>query len=207
VTAVKSALIASWALAACLSTQPARAGGPGDEPLAGALDVAGTRLVLNGAGLARRYFFDVYAIGLYLPAAGSSVEQVLSCDGARRIAIRLLRDVSGDDFRQAMAEASEAASHAEEPPPPERVARLLDGLGRTLASRPQGLRKGDRLTLDWVPGTGVVVEINRASVAAPVHDKGFYEALLNVWLGGHSRDPALRRRLLGAQADTAGTNM
>jgi len=65
-----------------------------------AADVAGVRLpdedqklVLNGAGLRKRAFFDVYVIGLYLPERKSAASDVVNAPGAKRVLIHMMRDV------------------------------------------------------------------------------------------------------------------
>jgi len=66
---------------------------------ASAAEVAGVRiedktrvgnadLALNGAGLRKRAFFQVYAIGLYLPQKSSSAAAVLEQPGPKRVAIQ-----------------------------------------------------------------------------------------------------------------------
>jgi Chalcone isomerase-like len=148
--------------------------------------VAGQLLKLNGAGLALRLVFKIYAISLYLPEPKNTVEAVLNADGPRRIAILMLRDVSGEDFSQALAESPAAKGQTG-----------LMQVGMTIAAQPRGLRKGDRLTLDWVPGTGTVIELNERPLTRPIGDRNFYNALLNVWLGATPADPSLKPKLLG----------
>jgi hypothetical protein len=53
------------------------------------------------------------------------------------------------------------------------------------------------LTLDWVPGVGAVVALNRKPLAAPLRSRAVYDALLLVWLGEKPTDPALKASLLG----------
>jgi hypothetical protein len=148
--------------------------------------VAGKVLRLNGAGLSLRMIFKVYAISLYLAEPKNTVEAVLNADGPRRIAILMLRDVSGEDFSQALAESPAATAESG-----------LMQVGMTIAAQPQGLRKGDKLTLDWVPGTGTVIELNERPLTRPIADKNFYNALLNVWLGAKPIDSSLKPKLLG----------
>jgi hypothetical protein len=149
--------------------------------------VAGKILKLNGAGLSLRMIFRVYAISLYLAEPKNTVEAVLNADGPRRIAILMLRDVSGEDFSQALAES-----------PAAKVEAGLMQVGMTIAAQPHGLRKGDKLTLDWVPGTGTVIELNDRRLTQPIADRNFYNALLNVWLGAKPIDSSLKTKLLGS---------
>ena len=62
--------------------------------------VGSSDLVLNGAGLRKRVFFQVYAIGLYLPQKSSSAGAAIDQPGAKRVAIHMLRDVGADDFSE-----------------------------------------------------------------------------------------------------------
>jgi hypothetical protein len=77
---------------------------------AGAVDTAmvvGRNLVLNGAGLRTRLLFEVYVASLYLPAKVSAAAAVLKAE-PRRIEIRMLCEVGGDDFLEAMWRCSTA---------------------------------------------------------------------------------------------------
>ena len=55
--------------------------------------VGTSELTLNGAGLRKRAFFQVYAIGLYVPQKASSAQALLEQPGPKRVAIHMLRDV------------------------------------------------------------------------------------------------------------------
>jgi len=156
--------------------------------------VAGKDLKLNGAGLSLRLVFKVYAISLYLAEPRKTAEEVLNSDGPRRLAILMLRDVSGEEFGRAMADS--VAEHGDG----SSAAPLDNGVlrvGLSIAAQARGLRKGDRLTMDWVPGVGAVIELNQRPLIAPIPDKRFYTALLSVWLGAKPSDPALKTKLLG----------
>lgn len=155
--------------------------------------VAGKNLKLNGAGISFRLIFKIYAMGLYLPDHKATIQDVLATDGPRRLVITMLRDVSGEDFNEAIINfvSTEAGSMQ---------AKSIDHvmlLGKAIASQPKGLRKGDTLTMDWVPGTGTVIELNKKPLVEPMRDIAFYNALLNIWLGDKPADPALKTKLLG----------
>lgn len=156
--------------------------------------VAGKHLRLNGAGISFHLFFRVYAMGLYLLDHRSTVEDVLASNGPRRLFIALLRDVSGGDFEERVLHS---ISNDGGTTPADIAARMLQ-LAKAISSQPQGLRKGDTLTLDWVPGTGTVIELNKRRLTEPVPDIAFYNALLNIWLGDKPTDPALKVKLLGS---------
>lgn len=185
-------------LCGCLLTLPtARAATLEGVALDDAVQVAGRRLQLHGAGISRSWLLRVYAIALYLPERSASLAEVRQTEGPRRIAIALMRDVSAEDFRSAITDQLRG-----DDPGVDRA--VLQGPARQLVQavghRPQGLHQGDLLTLDWVPGTGTVVELNHQPFIEPVPGRAFYDALLAVWLGEQVTDTTLRAQLLGAPA-------
>jgi hypothetical protein len=153
----------------------------------------GAQLVLNGAGLRKRAFFQVYAMGLYLPAKKSSAAEVLSLAGPKRVAIRMLRDVGADQFAEALAEGvrqnhSEADAKALEP--------RLKELTAIMAEMKEA-KKGMSIALDWLPGEGTQVQIEGKPAGKPISGEDFYRGLLRVWLGEDPVQADLKRALLG----------
>lgn len=165
-----------------------------------AAQVAGKNLKLNGGGISMRLVFKVYAMGLYLLDRRRTAEDVLTSDGPRRLMIAMLRDVDAEEFDDAvlrfMADDANRGDEAKA-----RIAQQMAQLGAAIARQPGGLRKGDLLTLDWVPGTGTVVELNKRALIPPPRDIAFYNALLNIWIGDKPADPLLKTRLLGRSVD------
>jgi len=162
--------------------------------LATVAQVGGKSLRLNGAGISFRLVFKVYAMGLYLPDTRGTVPEILALPGPRRLSIAMLRDVSGEEFDEKVMRYVSADGGVLQPGV---TAHMLE-LANAISSQPQGLRKGDRLTLDWVPGTGTVIELNKKPLTEPIPEMAFYNALLNIWLGEKPADPALKARLLGS---------
>lgn len=162
---------------------------PGDAPVR----VAGQSLRLNGVGVSSRLMFRIYAMGLYLPARRDSMQDIVSRDEPRRLVIRMLRDVDGGTFNQMLMDYADSKNGAL---PPQVIGPLLH-LARLIGSQPQGLRNGDVLTFDWVPGTGTVVELNQKAVTEPLRGTNVYHALLDIWLGDQPADPGLKTKLLG----------
>ena len=153
----------------------------------------GPPLVLNGAGLRRRVFFDVYAMGLYLPAKKTDAADVLSLSGPKRVAIRMLRDVDADQFADALAEGirqnhSEADAKALGPRLNELTAIMLEM---------KQAKKGMSIALDWVPGTGTLVQIEGKPAGKAIPGEDFYRGLLRIWLGEDPVQADLKKVLLG----------
>ena len=149
-------------------------------------------LVLNGAGLRKRVFFQVYAIGLYLPKKTSSAEEAVSLAGPKRVAIHMLRDVGADTFINALAEGirenhSEAEAKALEP--------KVKVLGDTMATLKEA-KKGMAITLDW-NGKATQMTVDGKAAGQPIEGDDFYRALLRIWLGEKPVQDDLKKALLG----------
>ena len=154
----------------------------------------GTALVLNGAGIRNAFFLDVYAVGLYLPRRTPSAAEAIDGTGARRVAIRLLRDVSARRFSDAL-ESGLRGNHSEAQM--EQLAPRIQQL-RDIMSELGVARAGMRIDLDMLPGIGTVVTIDGRPRGAPIPGEDFYRALLKNWLGERPVSAELKRALLGA---------
>ena len=150
-------------------------------------------LTLNGAGLRKRAFFQVYAIGLYLPEKKTVSSEVLAATGPKRVAMHMLRDVEADQFAGALADGikdnhNEAEAKALEP----RV-KLLAAIMMEIKEA----KKGMRITLDWLPAAGTQVTLDGRPLGAPIPGEDFYRALLRIWLGEKPVQDDLKKALLG----------
>jgi len=96
---VARAAATRWSSAACAAlalaiSQPAQAR-DGTDGLSDSALVAGRELRLNGAGVGMRVIFKVYAMGLYVAERKRTAAEVMASNEPRRLAMALLRDVSG----------------------------------------------------------------------------------------------------------------
>ncbi len=157
--------------------------------------VGGQALKLNGAGVRTKVIFKVYALGLYLPEKKTSLADVQAVHGARRLHIGLLRDLTSEEFGDAFMKGLNANTDQAERT---RLLPQTKAFGEMFASIP-GLKKGDTLLVDWVPGTGTVCTLNGKKIGETVQDVAFYNAILRIWLGEHPADEALKPKLLGGK--------
>ena len=151
--------------------------------------VSGTALKLNGAGLRKRAFFQVYAIGLYV--ADRKLDLV-SQPGPKRVAIHMLRDVDADTFTEALVDGmrpnhDEATMKALEP----RIAQLSAIMGELKEAK-----EGMNIALDLV-GSETRILINGKQAGRAIAGEDFYRALLRVWLGENPVQDDLKKSLLG----------
>jgi hypothetical protein len=155
--------------------------------------VAGKDLKLNGAGMRTKFVIKVYAAGLYLPEKKTNVADILKQEGPRRVTLQMARDISSDDFGKAFMDGlNENMDKAEK----QRIVAQIGKMGELFASV-DGLKKGDVLHLDWIPGTGTQCELNGKKLGEPIPDVNFYNAILRIWLGDKPVDRSLKPALLG----------
>jgi Chalcone isomerase-like len=156
------------------------------------LSDAGPDLVLNGAGVRTRVFFRVYVGALYLQRKQASVDAVLADPGPKRVAMHLLRDLTAEQLFSALKEGL-ADNH-----PPDQLAKFepqvkqLEGI----FSAVKAARTGDLILLDYLPGAGTRVMVNRDDKGT-VPGEDFNRALLRIWLGEKPVDGSLKRAMLG----------
>lgn len=154
--------------------------------------VENASLTLNGAGLRKRLFFQVYAMGLYLPQKAAAAGEAIGAAGPKRIAIHMLRDVGAEQFTEALADGiranhSEAEAQALEPRVRE-LAAIMAEVGQA--------KKGMAIALDWT-GSATRVRIDGKPAGSPIVGEDFYRGLLRIWLGERPVQEDLKKALLG----------
>jgi hypothetical protein len=155
--------------------------------------VSNSELVLNGAGLRKRAFFQVYAAGLYLAEKKTAAAEAIAAPGPKRVAMHMLRDVDAGQFSGALADGirenhGEAEAKALEP----RVKQLA-----AIMAEMKEAKKGMSITLDWVPASGTQVTVDGKAAGQPIAGEDFYRALLRIWLGDNPVQADLKKALLG----------
>jgi hypothetical protein len=61
------------------------------------------------------------------------------------------------------------------------------------------VKKGDIVTLDWIPDTGTVTSLNGKKIGETLPDVAFYNAVLRIWLGDSPAQDNLKNELLGSK--------
>jgi hypothetical protein len=190
-------LIPAWALAllSALTLQAHAAVEVRGVKFADTTTVAGQALQLNGAGVRVKVIIDVYAAGLYVGKRDASAQALLSQPGAKSMQIVLLRDLTGEDFADAMIKGFHKNNTDAD------VARFqgrLDELRKTMVSFGT-VKKGTAIQLNLVPGAGIRTLVDGAQKGADIQGDDFYAALLKIWLGAKPVDDDLKTGLLNVK--------
>ena len=147
-------------------------------------------LVLNGAGIRKKFIIKVYVGSLYLTVKRSSVMEILDDPGAKRIVMNFLyKEVSADTLVEGWNEGFAENNSSQELLPLQDRIRQFNSFFSTV-------RKGDEIRLDYLPGEGTQVWIND-TLKGSVPGEDFSRALLKIWLGPNPPDIKLKENMLG----------
>jgi hypothetical protein len=147
----------------------------------------GKTLRLIGAGIRNKWFFNVYVGALYAEKPTFNAANLIKGEQMKRMDLHLLRDVGKEKIIESIREGFEKQSKAQMP--------ALQGRLDQLAAAVPDLKKGDALSLTYVPEKGVVM--GGAAKETVIPGKDFADALFSVWLGPDPVDAELKRKLLG----------
>ena len=156
--------------------------------------VCAADLQLNGKGIRKRVFFEVYEIGLYLPKKTNSSEEAITAPGAKRVEIRMLRDVSAEQFSDALADGIRANHSEADAKPLEPKVRQLSAI----MAEVKEAKKGMAISLEW-DGKATHLLVDGKPAGAAIEGEDFYRALLRIWLGDKPVQDDLKKALLGRQ--------
>jgi hypothetical protein len=174
---------------ALLFASPASAGTLSGVRFADRVEVAHKSLSLNGMALRTATVFNVkvYVAGLYLETRSSDASRILRSRETKRIELQFLRDIDRDQIKKAWIVALKGRDA--------RDVRPLEARIEQLVARIPDAKRGDRVTLDFVPG-GVQMALPHGNpVLIPGAD--FARALLSIWLGSKPLNGDLKDGLLG----------
>jgi Chalcone isomerase-like len=167
----------------------------GSATYADRVTVGNTELVLNGAGIRHKYLFEIYAAGLYATKPSQNANELLADpQKAKRIRIVILRsDVDlkdiGKSFIKAIQDNAQPQDHV----------KFINGytkIGGMFAEQKK-VAKGAVQTMDWVPGTGMVVSVDGKVLGEVIPEYEFYQAMLRMYIGAKPLENSLKQALLG----------
>jgi hypothetical protein len=157
------------------------------------LDLRGTKLTLNGAGMRTRLFVKVYAAGLYVPKKSSSAAELATMAGPKRMHLHFVRDTDADQFGTAFTRGFSDNVTKDEF---SKLVGSFSRMGQIFADKKR-VAVGETISVDFYPGVGTQILINGKPAGDPFKEPEFYPAMLKVWLGERPVDTALKPLLLG----------
>ena len=157
------------------------------------VDLAGSKLQLNGAGIRYKAVFKVYVGALYVGKKVATPEEFYAATGPKRMSITMLRDIDSNELGKAFTKGFE------ENAPKNELSKLIPGLvrmGQIFADQKK-MVSGDTIVMDWVPGTGLSINVKGKAQGEPFKEIEFFNALMRIWLGPNPADWKLKEAMLG----------
>ncbi len=159
-------------------------------------NVGGATLQLNGAGTRYKGPFKVYVGDLYTTKKVSSLEELVAAPGPKRLTMTFLREIEAGPFGRLLTRGVEDnVSKAE-------MSKLVPGLIRMgdIFTVNKLLVPGDVITIDWIPGTGMVVNAKGKVQGEPFKEPEFFKAIMSIWFGQSPADWRLKDAMLGVKS-------
>ncbi len=153
------------------------------------LEITGTQLQLNGAGVRSKFFMDLYVGSLYLPSKASDLQAVLAAPSA---VVRLNITsgmITSDKMRDAILDGFDDATDGET----QAIQAQIDAF---MALFSDEIVEGDQFTFATSKSEGVTAFKNGA-VQDSITGDAFREALLKIWLGDSPAQNSLKKAMLG----------
>ena len=157
--------------------------------------VGGATLQLNGAGTRYKGPFKVYVGDLYTSKKVSSLDELVAAPGPKRLTMTFLREIEAGPFGKLLTRGVEDnVTRAE-------ISKLVPGLIRMgeIFTVNKLLVPGDVITLDWIPGTGMVVTAKGQIQGEPFKEPEFFKAIMSIWFGSSPADFMLKDAMLGTK--------
>ena len=163
--------------------------------------VGGVPLHLNGAGYRKRGYFKIDVTALYLQQKASTLEAVENAPGAKRLQLVIQQDITGSQASRYFLIDFEASAT------PAEFAKLItevSQVGDIYSALPK-IKKGDIVTMDWIPGKGLIATLNGNLLTPPgatspyMNNELLARVMLRMYIGG--KTPAeLHDNLLGVSS-------
>ncbi len=168
----------------------ARSAEVGGVHLPETLSAGKTQLMLNGAGVRKKFFIKVYAAGLYLTQKSKDAATVIETDAPMAMRMHFVYD--GVTPKQLVETFNDGfiATTGGDPAPVQEKINTFNAFFTNEA------KQDDRYDFIYLPESGVTLFINEARVGK-VPGLDFKKLLFSVWLGEKPADDGLKKKLLG----------
>ncbi|MBB5018656.1 hypothetical protein HNQ59_001947 [Chitinivorax tropicus] len=156
------------------------------------VNVTGTELALNGAGVRSRFgLAKVYVAGLYLTGKSKDAEAIIASKQTRRVVLVMKRDVEADKMLDAFKEGIVANTTGPELAAIQPKIAEMEKIFKAVRE----VKEGDVILLDFGSDGGTRITV-RNQAKEVISGADFQAALLRIWLGKKPVQDELKKALL-----------
>ncbi|MBX2879424.1 MAG: chalcone isomerase family protein [Granulosicoccus sp.] len=154
------------------------------------INIDGTALVLNGAGLRKKLFIKLYVGSLYVAEKSADATQLIEAQSPMMIQLNILSDLlTRDKMIKALQDGFSKSTNGD-------VSAIQEQIDQLIAAAGDSIRPGDNFTVFYHPDTGSRVYLNGEAVA-DIEGHAFKQALFGIWLSDNPVQGSLKRAMLG----------
>ncbi len=163
----------------------------GDATLPNTVTFQEQKLVINGAGMREKFFFDIYAGGLYLKEKSADASKIAAADETMAIKLHILSGMmSRSKMVNALKEGFEKSTNGN-------TKALDDRISRFVGFIKEEIEAGQIYDIVYEKGKGSVIYKDGVEKGY-VEGMDFKKALFNIWIGDKPADKGLKGEMLGA---------
>jgi hypothetical protein len=154
------------------------------------LDAGGKQLVLNGAGIRKKFVIKVYVGALFLEQKNADAAAIIDADKPMAIRMHFVYDkVSAEDTLKSWDGSFNKSTMGNIAPVQKEIGLFKQYMNRETV-------KGDFYDMVYVPGTGLTIKVNGKDAGA-IPGLEFKKTLFRVWLGDEPVTKELKEGMLG----------
>lgn len=157
------------------------------------IQVESVKLGLNGIGTRYKAIFKVYDVGLYTTTKATTLQEVITAPGPKKLHFVASRELPGTDlgvlFLRGMRDNSSPELNTKYAASANRLVEIFSGKSKILPD--------ESFAIEFVPGKGTTFYIMDKPQGAAIGDAEFFSMVLRIWLGPVPADYKLKDALLG----------
>lgn len=152
---------------------------------------SGVTLNLNGAGIRKKFFMDIYLAELYLEKQGNTTEEIINYPGQKRLVMHILyKEIPLDKLVEGWNDGFNNNTS-------KTILQSLQSRIDEFNSMFTAVTKDQEIIFDYLPEQGTKVRIAGQDKGI-IPGKDFNDALLAIWLGEKPVTKKLKKDLLNS---------
>lgn len=154
------------------------------------LEIRGTKLLLNGAGVRSKFFMDLYVGGLYLAEKSSDAAKIVAADEPMAISLNIISSmITSEKMESATRKGFKNSTGGN-------MAPIEQEIEKFIAVFKEKIEINDVYHFVYMPGKGVEVYKN-SKLNSLLTGIEFKKALFGIWLCDKPAQSSLKKEMLG----------